>query len=368
MRWSISVGKVKGTEVRVHLTFFIFLVWLGSVAYFQAGAAAAAATVSFLVLLFLGVVLHEFGHILAARRFGVHTPEIILLPIGGISRLERIPERPHQELLMALAGPAVTLVIALSLILALGGLPSPETVFDEVTPRAVLAQLAYANIVLFAFNLIPAFPLDGGRVLRAVLAHFKGHLRATELAATIGRVAAVLFGLAALMMGNIILLLIAVFIFFAAGSEAGMARMREVMFNVPARDLMITQYRALSPEDRVGEAADELIRTSQTEFPVVDDDGRPVGLLGRDSIIRALKEKGPDSPVGGSMESDIPSVGERHRLHDGLELLQGGAPAIAVTDKSGRLVGFVTLDNLLEKLMIARARGGEAGRAALVRR
>jgi stage IV sporulation protein FB len=363
MRWSASLGSIGGTKVRLHLTFLLFLVWLGTLAWASGGPPAAAGTVSFFVLLFFCVVLHEFGHVFAARRFGVHTPEMVLLPIGGVSRLERIPEEPRQELIIALAGPAVTLVIAVVLMIALGGLPRPEQAIRELTPRSILAQLAVANVMLLFFNLLPAFPLDGGRVLRAILARFTGHLRGTEIAATIGRVAAILLGLAALAAGNFILLLVAMFIFFAAGSEAGMARMRNILIDVPARDVMISEFRALPPDATVKQAADALIETSQTDFPVVDQTGRFLGLLDRDGIIKALAGSPAETPVADAMRRDIPSISERHRVDDGLNLLQGGKPAIAVTGTNGRFVGYITAENLLEKLMIARAQRKRAAPA-----
>jgi Zn-dependent protease/predicted transcriptional regulator len=356
MRWSISLGSIAGTKVRLHLTFLLFLAWLGALAWASGGPPAAVGTVSFFLLLFFCVVLHEFGHVFAARRFGVHTPEMVLLPIGGVSKLERIPDEPRQELIIALAGPAVTLIIALVLVIALGGLPRPEQAIRVLTPRSLLAQLAWANVALLLFNLLPAFPLDGGRVLRAILARFTGHLRGTETAATIGRVAAILLGLAALAAGNFILLLIAMFIFFAAGSEAGMARMRDVLFDVPARDVMISEYRALPPQASVKDAAQALIETSQTDFPIVDDAGRLVGVLNRDGIIKALAERGGETQVADAMGKEIPTVAEHDHLDRGLDLLQGGTVAIGVTREDGRLVGYITAENLLEKLMVARAR------------
>ena len=355
MSWSISFGKVKGTAVRVHWTFLLFLLWLGSAAYFKGGVNAAAGAVSFILLLFLCVTLHEFGHILAARHFGVRTPEILLLPIGGVSKLERIPERPREELIMAAAGPAVTLAIAALLLLVLGGLPPAESIFRDTSPRGVLAQLALANITLFVFNLLPAFPLDGGRILRAVLSHFHGHLRGTQLAAAIGKVAAALLGILALSMGHFILLLIAMFIFVAAGTEAGMEEIRGVLVRVPARDVMITDFRRLPTTAVVADAAEDLVRTSQTEFPIVDSSGTLVGLLDRDGIVKALAERGGEAPVTSAMRKGIPIVTEWHRLDDGLELFQGGAHAIAVTNASGQLSGLITLENLAEQLMINRA-------------
>jgi len=357
MGWSIPLGTVKGTAIRLHLTFLLLLAWFAAVSYAEGGRASALARVSFLLLLFLCVTLHEFGHILAARRFGVRTREILLLPIGGMARMERIPERPRDELLVALSGPAVTIAIALVLVLAFGGLPDPEAVFSGVTPRDLLGQLAYANLSLLAFNLLPVFPLDGGRVLRALLASKLGHSRGTEIAAVIGRAAAIILGLVGLAAGNVILVLIAVFIFFAAGAEAGLAQLREITFGVPARDIMITAFESLSPEAPLTDAVEALIRTSQRDFPVIDDAGTLVGLLSRDQIVKALGEMPGQTPVAHVMRSDIPSISEWHRLDDGLDLLESGVPAVAVTGCGNRLVGLITPENLLERMMIARARG-----------
>lgn len=362
MGWSIMIGKVRGTAVRVHWTFLLFLAWLGTAVFISSGAQAAFAIVAFILLLFLCVTLHEFGHIFAARRFGVRTPEILLLPIGGVSKLERIPERPREELIMAAAGPAVTFVIAVALLLAVGPLPPPETVFKDTSAHGVLAQLAVANFALFFFNLLPAFPLDGGRMLRAVLAHFYGHLRGTQLAAAIGRGAAVLLGILALSMGHVILLLIAMFIFVAAGSEAGMEEMRGALVRIPARAVMITDFRSLPSTAVIADAAECLIRTSQSEFPVLGPSDEIIGLLDRDGIVKALAEAGSLASVKATMKT-IPIVSEWHRLDDGLELFRGGAKAVAVTNAAGQLVGLLTLENLAEKVMLNRAK---AKRAQLV--
>lgn len=356
MDWSMPIGRVGGTAIRLHFTFFLLLLWLGVAFFIEGGAAAAAGGIAFLILLFLCVTLHEFGHILAARHFGIKTPEIVLLPIGGVSRLERIPEKPREELLMALAGPAVTLAIAISLILVLGGLPDPRTLAERITVRGLFEQLAYANVTLLIFNLLPAFPLDGGRVLRALLAARLGHLRGTQIAASIGKGAAIVFGLIGLMSGNVLLVLIAVFLFVAAGSEAGLAQLRGITFNIPAGEMMLSSFESLSSGAPVTDAAEALLRTSQQAFPIVDDQGRLVGVLARDGIVKALSGNGAMTPVDQFMQRDIPTLSQWQRLDDSLELLQGGAPAIAVTGADGRLVGLITWENLLEALMIARAR------------
>jgi Zn-dependent protease len=168
MGWSITAGSVAGTAVRIHVTFLLLLVWIFGVNYFSGGLPAAWGALVFVVLLFLCVLLHEFGHIFTARAFGVSTPDVILLPIGGVSRLERIPEKPSEEFLVAIAGPAVNVVIAVLLFLFAGAkLGMDSLVSIENASAGFIDRLAEVNLFLALFNLIPAFPMDGGRVLRA---------------------------------------------------------------------------------------------------------------------------------------------------------------------------------------------------------
>lgn len=353
--WSFSIGSVRGTTVRIHFTFFLLLLWFGLAGWFSAGPQAALGLVLFLALLFFCVILHEFGHIFAARHFGVRTPEVVLLPIGGVSRLERIPEEPRAEFLIALAGPAVTLVIALGLIVLLGGLPPPDALTKLEGPRALLVQLAFANVVLFVFNLLPAFPMDGGRVLRAGLAHWLGHRRGTEIAATIGQATAVLLGLIGVFSQNILLVLIGVFIYFAAGAERGIVNIRGITSGRPASESMITRFVSLDAGDPVSEAAEALIRTEQKEFPVIDGTGRFRGMLTRDGIIRALIEDGPDAAIARVVDNEVPTVSRWTHMDDVVPLLAGGAQAVGVTADDDRLLGYLTWENLTEELLIARA-------------
>ena len=293
MTWSIPIGSVKGTVIRLHITFLVFLVWIGAAHYAQGGWEAAVAGVVFIALLFLCVLLHEFGHIFAARRYGVQTPDVVLLPIGGVARLERIPEQPAQELVVALAGPAVNLVIAAVLYLALGGLVPRGGLEIDNPGISLLARLLSANLFLALFNLIPAFPMDGGRVLRALLAHRLGYARATQIAASVGQAAAFAFGLLGLLGGNPILVFIALFIYLAAASEAHAAQLRQVSRGMLVSDAMITRFESLSPQSRVEDAVECLIRTTQHEFPVVDGSRRLRGVLTRDEMIKALKAAWP---------------------------------------------------------------------------
>ncbi len=356
MNWSLPIGTVKGTVIRVHLTFLLFLGWIGASAYGQGGSQAAVEGVVYIVLLFLCVLLHEFGHVFAARRYGVQTPDIVLLPIGGVARLERIPEEPRQELVVALAGPAVNVVIAAILWLALGRFPDAGAATEVQNPGVdMLARLMVVNLFLVGFNLIPAFPMDGGRVLRAVLASRMGYARGTQVAASVGQGVAFLLGLAGLF-GNPMLLFIALFVYLGAASEAHAVQLRQVSRGLIVADAMVTRFESLGPSSTVHEAVEFLIRTSQHDFPLVDGAGRLRGVLTRDCMIKALREHGPDAPVIEVMRRDIPTVHPRAPLEEGTALLQGkGVPAVGVVDDTGRLVGLLTTENVGELMMVQAA-------------
>jgi Zn-dependent protease/CBS domain-containing protein len=356
MFWSLTIGSIAGTKVRLHITFLLFLGWIFIASYVSGGPQEAWSGLAFLLLLFACVVAHEFGHIFTARAFGVSTPDVTLLPIGGVARLERIPEQPHEELLIAVAGPLVNVVIALALVLLLGAkLNAGDLAAVENARVSLVDRLAAVNLFLALFNMIPAFPMDGGRVLRALLATRLGFVRATEIAAFVGQGFAFALGFAGLLW-NPILIFIAIFVYLAASSEAHSVALRAMSQGVPVGTAMMTQYATLTPEAHVEEAVQTLLRTSQSEFPVVDADGKPVGLLGRGDIIRALKQLGPDARVADVMTSPVPTLGHRRCLDEAFRILQEkSAAAVAVVDTTGRLVGLVTPETVGEMLMLHEA-------------
>lgn len=228
MTWTFPLGRLFGSDVRVHATFFLLLAWIAAGAWIVGGPAAAAGNLLFVLALFACVLAHEFGHALMARRFGIATPDITLLPIGGLARLERMPDKPRQEIAVALAGPAVNVVIWAVLTLILGAKTEISGLLALQDPaQGFLGRLAAINLFLVIFNMIPAFPMDGGRVLRAVLALAMPRVAATRIAATAGQVLAFLFGFLGLTIGNPILVLIAIFVFLAAAAESGDVALRE---------------------------------------------------------------------------------------------------------------------------------------------
>ena len=359
MGWSLNIGSVAGTAVRIHVTFLLLLAWIFGVEYIAGGPQAAWNSLLFIVLLFLCVLLHEFGHIFTARAFGVKTPDVILLPIGGVSRLERIPEKPSEEFLIAVAGPAVNVVIALLLVIFAGANLSAEHLAAlQSADVSQVDRLAVVNVFLAVFNLIPAFPMDGGRVLRALLASRFGYVRATEIAAAIGQGVAFLLGFLGLF-GNPLLIFIAIFVYLAASSEAHLVAIRAISRGVPVTAAMMTQFATLTPDEHVDAAVETLLRTSQGEFPVVDGAGRPVGVLARNDLIRALKQRGPDAKVAEAMTAQMPTLGHRHCLDEAFRLLQDkSAPAVGIVDASDRLIGLVTSETIGEMLMLHRALPG----------
>lgn len=355
MAWSIRIGSIGGTMIRVHVTFFLLLLWIAIAYYLQGGMQSAIQGVAFVLLVFLCVVLHELGHVLAARRYGVRTPDITLLPIGGVARMERIPERPGQELVIALAGPAVNVLIAALLYFVLGALPTLASTKVQIPVTDMLARLASVNWFLVLFNLIPAFPMDGGRVLRALLAYRMGFGRATQVAASVGQGVAFLLGLLGLF-GNPLLLFIALFVYLGAAAEAHSVQMREIARGLLVADAAVTRFESLSPLSRVADAVQALIRTAQHEFPVVDDAGKLRGVVTRDAMIRALMERGADVSVTDVMTREVPVVRPRQSLEDAIRLLQEeGAPTVGVVDSSGRLVGLITPETIGEIMMVHAA-------------
>jgi Zn-dependent protease/CBS domain-containing protein len=357
MAWSFPIARFYGTEVRIHLTFFLLLLWFWVSYYHQGGTPAAIEGTLFILAVFACVVAHEFGHALTARLYGIRTPDITLLPIGGVARLERMPEKPAHEILVAIAGPAVNVVIAGLLILLFGANSNLNTL-DKIDSSSVdfVTRLAAVNIFLVLFNMIPAFPMDGGRVLRAILAISYPRKKATRIAAHIGQGLAFVFGFLGLL-GNPILIFIALFVYLAATAEAQSSELQAVARHVSIGDAMITKFETLGPTSIISEAADAVVRTTQHEFPVVDGGGRLRGILTREAIIAALSKSGPNTPVLDVMSADVPILQPGGRLEKALQLLQtSSAPGIGVADSAGRFVGYITAENITELMMIDVAR------------
>ena len=354
MSWSLPIFRVAGIQLRIHITFLLIIGWLAFGYYAEGGSAMALGRVIFVLLLFACVVLHEFGHAFAAKAFGINTPDITLLPIGGVARLERMPEEPVQELIIALAGPAVNLIIAFCLFLVIGtrGVLNPAT----VQGGDLVAQLLMINVVLLLFNLLPAFPMDGGRVLRALLATRLSYARATQIAASIGQGCAFVFGFFGLFGPNPFLLFIALFVYIGASQEAALAQMKDVSRRFPVSSAMIREFRTLPETATLEEAVDALLATSQHDFPVVSENGNVAGILTRHDLIAALRKNDPQIRVSDVMRRDIPTVTTGTRFEEAFRIMQEcHCPAVPVLDSMKRLVGLLTPENVSELMMLQSA-------------
>lgn len=355
MKWSLKLGKVFGIDVYLHFTFLLLLAFLGF-HYWQTtqDAGAALRGVAFVSALFGCVVLHELGHALMARRYGIKTHDITLLPIGGVARLEKMPEKPMQEFWVALAGPAVNGVIALVLLVGLaatsGFTPVVET---SVTGGSFWQRLMGLNVVLVVFNLLPAFPMDGGRILRALLSLRLGRRRATAIAANVGQAMAILFGILGFFF-NPFLVFIAIFVFLGAQAEADLVEMQSALAGLRVRAGMMSRYRTLSSRDPLSKAVTELLAGSQHDFPVMED-GRPVGILRRNDLVKALSEGRRDSTIAEAMSRGCEMVDENALLQGAVETMRARNCSTVPVMADGRMVGLLTLENVSEMIMVSTA-------------
>jgi Zn-dependent protease/CBS domain-containing protein len=356
MRWSLTIGRFGETAVKIHVTFLLLLAWIGFSAWQQQGPAAARDSVVFIVLIFACVVLHEFGHILVARRFGIKTPEVTLLPIGGVASMQSLPEKPSQELAVAIAGPLVNLVIAAVLLAILGEINAADVARLDDPRLSLVARLAAANLFLAVFNLVPAFPMDGGRVLRALLAMKYSRARATQVAASIGQAFA--FGLGFLgLFGNPLLIFIAIFVYVAAAGEAQMTAFHESARGLSVAEAMETRFASVPAGAKLSEAVETLLATAQHEFPVIDAFGKPVGLMMREDILIALKDHDGAAPVADFMRAPVETLRAASPLEAAIDrFYQQDGSGQCVVDRDGVLVGVLTRQNLAELMMIKSLR------------
>lgn len=360
MKWSWKLTRLAGIDVYVHATFFILIAWI-AVSYWQVEGSLVAVIrgVGFILALFGCVVLHELGHALTARRYGIRTRHITLLPIGGVAALERMPDDPRQEITVALAGPAVNLVIALGLWLWL-------TVSSGLVPvghlslsgGSFLERLLVINIVLAVFNLLPAFPMDGGRVLRATLAMLMGRNRATQMAARVGQGLALWLGFIGLFY-NPFLVLIALFVWTGAAAEAGAEQIKSTLSGVAVGRAMLTDFQVLSPDDPLSRAIELTMAGSQKEFPVLVDSVM-VGVLGQADLLKGLQAQGEQAPTGDWMQRETQSAEIDESLEKVLERLQSCHCRLLSVTEAGQLAGIIDLDNIMELLRIQTVLQGRA--------
>lgn len=368
MNGSLRIASFSGIGVYVHWTFSLLIAFVVFSLSSQEDATLASVLIGVAMILavFLCVVLHEFGHALAARRFGVQTRDITLLPIGGMARMERIPENPTQEIVIALAGPAVNIVIAAILFFVVLFTAGPDA-FTQVTrnedggslqftPGNFLPLLLSINVMLVVFNMIPAFPMDGGRVLRALLAYATNYVTATDIASRLGQLLAIGMAFVGLFItGSVWLVIVGVFVFLAGSGEAHAVRVRAAFRGRSVRDAMLTRFISLNPGDPISRAVEELLAGSQTEFPVTDADGRLLGILSADDLLRALSERGPDGSIADAMRQSCPTSTPEAPLEEAIARLQSDACTAMPVIESDRLLGLLTLQNASELMAVRSA-------------
>ncbi|VVM04923.1 Putative zinc metalloprotease Rip3 [Methylacidimicrobium cyclopophantes] len=356
MRWAWKIGVVRGIGIYVHFTFLLLVTWVAVGSYMARGSAAdAISSILFLIPLFAIIVLHELGHALTAQRFGIQTRDITLYPIGGVARLERMPDDPRQELLVALAGPAVNVVLAglLYLILVLRGTMESWSAVHWVSGNLLL-NLFWINVVLAGFNLLPAFPMDGGRILRALLATRMDAVRATQIAAAIGQSMAILFAVFGFLSHNPFLLFIALFVWMGAAQEASVAQVKTALASIPVSHVMMTEFHVLGPDDPLRVAVQHLLAGYHLDFPVVSD-GEVLGILTRSNLVEGLSRYGEAAPVAEVMSRDFLTVDASEMAEVAIARLQQMEQRSAIVVRNGELAGLLSLENIGEFLLIRGA-------------
>ncbi len=355
MRGSWKLGRVAGIDVYMHATFLLLIGWVALSYWLTARTLSAVlGGVGFILALFACVVLHEFGHALTARRYGIRTRDVTLLPIGGVARLERMPDVPIRELWVALAGPAVNVVIAGILFLALWSVGALDSLSGlDPAQGSFWGRLLTINLTLAAFNMIPAFPMDGGRVLRALLATRLEYTRATQWAASLGQAIAFFFGLIGLFT-NPFLVFIALFVWIGAGQEASMVQMKAALGGIPVSRAMVTQFETLSPSDPIHRAVQLILSGTQQDFPVLED-ARVVGVLTRSGLLTALAQGRQSDLVRNVMQRDFEVVEPGTMLEPASAQLQACNCHTLPVVRGGALIGLLTMENLGEFLMIRSA-------------
>lgn len=355
MKWSIKLGRVAGIEVYMHLTFILLIAWIVLSHWLQRESIVATIEgVAFILALFACVVLHELGHALTAKKYGIKTRDITLLPIGGVAKLERMPDDPKQEFWVALAGPVVNIVIAVVLFIPLYFISGLEPLGQlSVTSGSFFERLLLANLFLAIFNMLPAFPMDGGRILRALLATRIEYTKATQVAAYLGQGMAFLMGFLGFFF-NPFLLFIAFFVWIGAAQEASMVQIKSALSNIPVNRTMLTHFRTLTPRDSLARAIELILTGSQQDFPVLEQRG-VVGILTRSDLLIALAQKRQETPVSDIMRHNFQTAESSEILETVFQRLQTCDCHTLPVIKKGELVGLVTMDNMSEFLMIQSA-------------
>jgi stage IV sporulation protein FB len=350
VRWSIPIGRVFGITLRLHVTFLIFLAFIAYEGFGEAGLNGAGWAVAMFSAIFACIALHELGHSVVAQQLGVQVKSITLLPIGGVASLRSIPENPWHEIAITLAGPMVNAAIACA-VLPFTGIPSHLLLVGMPhDPHGLLLSLAQVNITLFLFNLIPAFPMDGGRLLRATLALVLSYRRATTIAAIVGQGLAILFVLVGLKF-SFWLVIIGAFIFMGAEGEERIVRMRSVLHDLDVEDVMSREFAVLSPADPIARGIELIYQTGQDDFPVIQE-GKLAGIVTRPALVEAMNARAADVSVGQIMDPHASVVSPREKVVHVYEEIINGANTSAVVVDGGQIIGMISPDNISRYLLV----------------
>ncbi len=360
MKSSLHLGRIAGIKIRVHWTFIFLIAWIVFLELSRGnGLTAILWSTSFILVLFFCVVLHELGHALTARKYNIGTRQITLLPIGGVASLEAMPDEPREELMVALAGPAVNIVIALALYFIV-----PFENFLNQDPEALEQSLSSinagnfifllftANILLAVFNMIPAFPMDGGRVLRAMLSMKMDRVRATQIASVLGQgVAFFLFFYGLLV--NPILILIAIFVFFGAKGENMMIQQLALLKDHKLGEAMMTEITVFNPDDTLEDVIEKILSGTERDFVVAEDD-EVVGILLQTDLMQAIKDRDTGIRVRDIMRKDFTILNADAKMTEIYRIIYSTDKQFFPVYEDGRLAGAIDMNNINE-FMIFRA-------------
>ena len=352
---ALLLGKVSGIRIYLHWTFILLI---GYVVFVYRGLDVFGIlwAVFFVLTLFLCVTLHELGHALTAKRFNIQTKDIILLPIGGVARFNSLPEDPRQELLVTLGGPAVNLAIAGLIFLFLsitGGFPDLSQI-RVIDGSNFLFMLMLVNVFVAIFNMLPAFPMDGGRVLRALLSFKYPRHVATRIAANVGQVLAAIFVVVGIFNNHPFLIIIGIFVYFGAQAEAKFVHSRTFLSGYHVGDVLMREYYSLETGQTIADAVKMLLNTQAKDFLVMRE-GQVVGTLNRSEIIKSLTELGADVPVERVMNQEVRVLHPSMPLEELYQRVNGKGNSLMPVMQRDQLVGVLDSENVLEFIMVKEA-------------
>ncbi len=360
MSWSFKLFKIKGIEIKVHTLFILILVWAAYRWSTTTGESLQGALFGVVatLLLFAAVLLHELGHSLQAMKYKVKVKDITLMPLGGVAQMEELPKNPKQELKIALAGPLVNFAIVAILVVigmvlqtrAIISIDELVASFGQTNWAGMLAYLTMANLLLGLFNLLPAYPMDGGRVLRSLLAMRMDHTRATRIAAVIGQGLAFLMGLIGFMNGQFTLILIAIFVWMGASQESRGVVVQDTLREIKVRHAMVRSPQSLKVNDSLSKAVELTLSSAQSDFPVLDWGSQKVaGILGEAELLNGLRKLGEAAAVREVMRSDFPAAHLNDALYVTLETMaKAKIRAVPVVDDDQNLIGMITAGDVNE--------------------